>query len=189
MFMGRSVLSPVLFVEFKYNLHRIPFVYGGFYVTLVRTNPGESQPLFDYNLQSCPVGGTTDAMSTVCAAVRFYRKLLFEILRVAMWSFCFYESRVHELWSCERRHSGIERHHDYQYRSERLDLSILEVAVVLIEWSFSSHSRSPYQLFSSYDVETTRRHVCQHIHQFLLQLESRFVLPIQFLCEFHSSCC
>lgn len=116
-------------------------------MTLVRTNPGESQPLFDYNLQSCPVGGTTDAMSTACAAVRFYRKLLFEILRVAMWSFCFYESRVHELWSCERRHSGIERHHDYQYRSERLDLSILEVAVVLIEWSFSSHEISVSTIF------------------------------------------
>jgi hypothetical protein len=73
MFMGRSVLSPVSFVEFKYNLHRIPFVYGGFYVTLIRTNPGESQPLFDYNLQSCPVGGITDSMSAACAAVRFYR--------------------------------------------------------------------------------------------------------------------
>jgi hypothetical protein len=73
MFMGRSVLSPVSFLEFKYNLYRIPFVYGGFYVTLIRTNPGDSQPLFDYNLQACPVGGTTDSMTTACAAVRFYR--------------------------------------------------------------------------------------------------------------------
>lgn len=74
MFMGRSVISAVSFLEFKYNLHRVPFVYGGFYVTLIRTNAGESQPLFDYNLQSCPVAVTTDpTITAACAAVKFYR--------------------------------------------------------------------------------------------------------------------
>jgi hypothetical protein len=73
MFLGKSVISPVSFLEFKYNLYRLPFVYGGFYVTLIRTNLGETQPLFDYNLQACPVSGPTSSMTAACAATKFYR--------------------------------------------------------------------------------------------------------------------
>ena len=71
MFLSHSVLSPVSFLEFKYNLHRIPFVHGGFYVTLVRTDPQETDPLFEYNLQICtnanPLG------SEKCGRLKFYR--------------------------------------------------------------------------------------------------------------------
>jgi hypothetical protein len=71
MFMGQSVLSPISFLEYKYNLYRIPFVYGGFYVTLVRTDPEETDPLFEYSLQSCTKANPSESES--CGRVKFYR--------------------------------------------------------------------------------------------------------------------
>ena len=73
LFPGISVISSSSFLEFRYNLYRIPFVYGGFYVTLIRTSSGATQSLFDYNLQACPVAGTTSSTTAACAAVKFYR--------------------------------------------------------------------------------------------------------------------
>jgi hypothetical protein len=69
--MGESVISPVSFLEFKYSLYRIPFVYGGFYVTLIRTEPGDSDPLFEYSLQSCQDAKPSESES--CGRVKFYR--------------------------------------------------------------------------------------------------------------------
>jgi hypothetical protein len=71
MFFGKSVISPISFLEFKYNLYRIPFVYGGFYVTLIRTDPEDTDPLFEYSLETC-----VDAIpsgSAACGSVKFYR--------------------------------------------------------------------------------------------------------------------
>ena len=71
MLISQSVLSPVSFLEYKYNLYRIPFVYGGFYVTLIRTDPGDTDPLFVYNLQSCVNKSPLESES--CGRVKFYR--------------------------------------------------------------------------------------------------------------------
>ncbi len=74
LFLGKTIISPLSFLEFRYNLYRVPWVYGGFYVTLIRTDKGVTTPLFDYNLQNCPISVRTDpSISATCAAVKFYR--------------------------------------------------------------------------------------------------------------------
>jgi hypothetical protein len=70
-FLGKSVISPVSFLEFRYNLYRIPFVYGGFYVTLIRTDPGDTEALSEYSLENCVEA--TPSASAPCGSVKFYR--------------------------------------------------------------------------------------------------------------------